>query len=55
MIAIGTFQFHVLETEFTDPQFGLFAILFWVRRKVPSIDLIPTNLYFVNVFDFCDL
>lgn len=55
MIAVRAFQSHVFQTKFTDPQFGLFTIILWVGGEIPGINLIPPDLYFINVLDFCDL
>ena len=49
---VGFFQAHILETIFTDPKFGLLAILFWIWAEIPGINFVFANLNPIYVFDF---
>lgn len=46
------FKLHVFDTIFTDPELGLFTVLFGEWREVPGVDLIFTNLDSVNILYF---
>lgn len=55
MISVGFVELHVLEAEFTNVKFWLFAILLGIRREIPRVDLVLSNLNFVNVLHLSDL
>jgi len=37
-------RLHILEAVFTNVNLGQPSILLWVRRRIPSVHLIPTHL-----------
>ena len=51
MISIRFLQTHIFEAELTDPELGALAVLRRVRGEVPGVDLDPTNLDPINVFN----
>ena len=55
MITVRLFQLHVLQTELANPQLCLLAVLLRIRREIPSVDLVLTDLNLIDVLHLCDL
>ena len=43
VVLVALLQSHVLQTILAYPQLSLFAILLWIGREVPSVNLVPAG------------
>ena len=55
MVPIGSVETHVLQAELADPQFRLLPVFIGVRREVPGVNLIMSELDAGDVFHLGDL
>ena len=51
MISISLLKPHILQAELADPQLWTFTIVLRIRGKVPGVNLEPSNLNSINVFN----